>query len=84
MQCVDQDGNVRSSSTGKKMNMVNWVTSQRGENGGGGEGDSCNCEADVAHFLNITASVTTFLSARAQASVQSASRRPTVTKSQSV
>ena len=53
MQCVDQDGKVRSSSTGKKMNMVNWVTSQRGENGGGGEGDSCNCEADVAHFLNI-------------------------------
>ena len=35
------------------MRMVNWVTSQRGENGGGGESDSCNCEADVAHFLNI-------------------------------
>ena len=55
MECADQDGNLLSSSTGKKKNMINWVTSQCGENGGGGGGggDSCNCEADVAHFLNV-------------------------------
>ena len=56
LQCADTDGNVLSTSTGKKKNLLNWVKSDCGENGGGGGGGqaTCNCESEVSDFKDIT------------------------------
>ena len=49
MQCEDADGNVLSTSTGKKKNLLNWVVDSCGGNGGGGGGENTDCDhlADV-------------------------------------
>ena len=54
LQCADNDGQVLSTSTGKKKNLLNWVESECGENGGGGGGEAtCNCQSEVSDFKDI-------------------------------
>jgi len=50
MQCEDADGNVLSTSTGKKKVLLKWVVASCGGNGGGGGGGGntdCNFLANV-------------------------------------